>query len=57
VGEVRCDESPGLSSDCDDPEPAYSGGVLAKYGAAFSSAADGAVTDPGLDRNLSGDGI
>jgi len=57
VGEVRCDESPGLSSDCDDPEPAYDGGVLAKYGAAFSSAADGAVTDPGLDRNLSGDGI
>jgi len=31
------------------PEPAYSGGVLAKYGAAFSSAADGAVTNPGLE--------
>ncbi|MFB6353687.1 MAG: dihydroxy-acid dehydratase, partial [Halobacteriales archaeon] len=31
----------------DDPEPAYTSGVLAKYGAAFGSAADGAVTNPG----------
>jgi dihydroxy-acid dehydratase len=30
----------------DDPEPAYRSGVLAKYGAAFDSAANGAVTNP-----------
>jgi dihydroxy-acid dehydratase len=30
-----------------DAEPAYTSGVLAKYGAAFGSAADGAVTNPG----------
>jgi len=29
------------------PEPAYATGVLAKYGAAFGSAANGAVTNPG----------
>ena len=34
-----------------DPEPAYDRGVLAKYGAAFGSAADGAVTDPGARRD------
>ncbi|MFB6161487.1 MAG: dihydroxy-acid dehydratase, partial [Haloferacaceae archaeon] len=31
-----------------DPEPAYENGVLAKYGAAFDSAANGAVTNPGV---------
>ncbi|MFB6149812.1 MAG: dihydroxy-acid dehydratase, partial [Halobacteriales archaeon] len=31
----------------DDPEPAYTSGVLAKYGQAFGSAANGAVTNPG----------
>jgi dihydroxy-acid dehydratase len=31
----------------EEPEPAYSSGVLAKYGRQFGSAADGAVTDPG----------
>jgi dihydroxy-acid dehydratase len=31
----------------DEPGPAYTSGVLAKYGAAFGSAADGAVTNPG----------
>ncbi|ESS05413.1 MAG: dihydroxyacid dehydratase [uncultured archaeon A07HB70] len=31
-----------------DPEPNYEGGVLAKYGAAFGSAANGAVTNPGV---------
>jgi dihydroxy-acid dehydratase len=32
------------------PEPAYTGGVLAKYGALFDSAANGAVTNPGVKR-------
>ncbi len=32
------------------PEPNYSAGVLAKYGEAFGSAANGAVTNPGIDR-------
>jgi len=31
----------------DDPEPNYTTGVLAKYGQAFGSAANGAVTNPG----------
>ncbi|NHN59791.1 MULTISPECIES: dihydroxy-acid dehydratase [Halorussus] len=35
----------------DDPEPAYQNGVLAKYGATFGSAANGAVTNPGVRRN------
>jgi dihydroxy-acid dehydratase len=30
------------------PEPAYTSGVLAKYGMAFDSAANGAVTNPGV---------
>ena len=33
------------------PEPAYTGGVLAKYGQAFGSAANGAVTNPGITRD------
>ncbi|WP_135830068.1 dihydroxy-acid dehydratase [Halorussus halobius] len=33
------------------PEPNYTSGVLAKYGAAFGSAANGAVTNPGVKRN------
>jgi dihydroxy-acid dehydratase len=32
------------------PEPAYDSGVLAKYGDAFGSAANGAVTNPGAKR-------
>ena len=35
-------------ADREPPEPAYTSGVLAKYGMAFGSAADGAVTNPGL---------
>jgi dihydroxy-acid dehydratase len=31
----------------EEPDPAYESGVLAKYGAAFDSAANGAVTNPG----------
>ncbi|RQG95806.1 dihydroxy-acid dehydratase [Natrarchaeobius chitinivorans] len=34
-----------------DPEPAYDSGVLAKYGRAFDSAANGAVTNPGAVRD------
>jgi dihydroxy-acid dehydratase len=33
------------------PEPNYATGVLAKYGRAFGSAANGAVTNPGARRN------
>jgi dihydroxy-acid dehydratase len=32
------------------PEPNYTSGVLAKYGEAFGSAANGAVTNPGVKR-------
>ena len=32
----------------DEPEMAYQNGVLAKYGATFGSAANGAVTNPGV---------
>ncbi|UPM42617.1 dihydroxy-acid dehydratase [Halocatena salina] len=34
----------------DTPEPAYTSGVLAKYGMAFDSAANGAVTNPKAKR-------
>ncbi len=33
-----------------EPEPAYEGGVLAKYGRDFASASEGAVTNPRLTR-------
>jgi dihydroxy-acid dehydratase len=33
------------------PEPNYSSGVLAKYGQAFDSASNGAVTNPGVKRD------
>ena len=35
-------------ADWEQPDPAYEGGVLAKYGLAFGSAANGAVTNPGV---------
>ncbi|WP_049920968.1 dihydroxy-acid dehydratase [Halopiger djelfimassiliensis] len=35
----------------DRPEPAYEGGVLAKFGRDFGSAAHGAVTNPGVKRD------
>ncbi|MFC4542168.1 dihydroxy-acid dehydratase [Halosolutus amylolyticus] len=35
----------------DDPEPAYTSGVLAKYGQTFDSAANGAVTNPGAKQD------
>ncbi|WP_440989197.1 dihydroxy-acid dehydratase [Haloarchaeobius baliensis] len=34
----------------DEPEPAYTSGVLAKYGRDFGSAANGAVSNPGVKR-------
>ena len=33
------------------PDPNYTNGVLAKYGSTFGSAADGAVTNPGVRRD------
>jgi len=36
--------------DRDDPEPTYESGVLAKYHRDFDSAANGAVTNPGIKR-------
>jgi dihydroxy-acid dehydratase len=38
-------------ADWEPPEPNYTSGVLAKYGMAFGSAANGAVTNPGLTRH------
>jgi dihydroxy-acid dehydratase len=38
-------------SDRSAPEPSYDTGVLAKYGLAFGSAANGAVTNPGVKRD------
>ncbi|WP_435194930.1 dihydroxy-acid dehydratase [Natronomonas sp. EA1] len=38
-------------ADWEQPEPAYDSGVLAKYGMLFDSAANGAVTNPGVKRN------
>jgi dihydroxy-acid dehydratase len=35
----------------EEPELAYQNGVLAKYGATFGSAANGAVTNPGVKRD------
>jgi dihydroxy-acid dehydratase len=37
--------------DWEQPDPPYPGGVLAKYGSSFGSAANGAVTNPGLTRD------
>ncbi|WP_178917587.1 dihydroxy-acid dehydratase [Natronomonas gomsonensis] len=37
--------------DWEQPEPSYPTGVLAKYGMAFGSAANGAVTNPGVKRD------
>ena len=38
-------------ADWSAPEPNYDSGVLAKYGLAFDSAANGAVTNPGVKRD------
>ena len=41
--------------DRDEPEPNYRNGVLAKYGAMFGSAANGAVTNPAAKSDASDD--
>ncbi len=38
-------------ADWEQPDPNYTGGVMAKYGAAYGSAANGAVTNPGVTRD------
>ncbi|ELY94420.1 dihydroxy-acid dehydratase [Natrialba hulunbeirensis JCM 10989] len=40
----------------DQPAPAYDSGVLAKYGRDFDSAANGAVTNPGVTRDSNSSG-
>ncbi|WP_254768819.1 dihydroxy-acid dehydratase [Salinilacihabitans rarus] len=45
------DELAARREEWDRPDPAYEGGVLAKYGRDFDSAADGAVTNPGVTRD------
>ncbi|EMA31468.1 dihydroxy-acid dehydratase [Halobiforma nitratireducens] len=49
------DELEARREEWDRPDPAYEGGVLAKFGRDFSSAADGAVTNPGVKRSRSSD--
>jgi len=44
------DELESRLDERDQPEPNYESGVLAKYGMAFGSAANGAVTNPGVKR-------
>ncbi|WP_135535798.1 dihydroxy-acid dehydratase [Halostella pelagica] len=44
------EEIEGRLDDRDDPEPSYVSGVLAKYGLAMGSAANGAVSNPGVKR-------
>ncbi|WP_418282137.1 dihydroxy-acid dehydratase [Halorubrum sp. DTA98] len=44
------DEFASRRAEWDEPEPPYEGGVLAKYGRDFASAAEGAVTNPRLTR-------
>ncbi|SFC36632.1 dihydroxy-acid dehydratase [Halobiforma haloterrestris] len=48
--DVDEDELETRREEWDRPEPAYEGGVLAKFGRDFGSAADGAVTNPGVKR-------
>jgi dihydroxy-acid dehydratase len=45
------DELEARLADREQPDPAYDSGVLAKYGLAFDSAANGAVTNPGVRRS------
>ncbi len=45
------DELEARREEWDEPEPAYESGVLAKYGRDFDSAANGAVTNPGVKRD------
>jgi dihydroxy-acid dehydratase len=49
--DVPAEELEARREDWEPAEPDYTGGVLAKYGAAFGSAANGAVTNPGATRD------
>jgi dihydroxy-acid dehydratase len=44
------DELDDRLGEWEQPEPDYVSGVLAKYGAVFGSAAEGAMTNPGVKR-------
>jgi dihydroxy-acid dehydratase len=48
--DLSADELEGRLDAWERPEPNYTSGVLAKYGALFGSAANGAVTNPGVTR-------
>ena len=50
---LSVDELEARLQDWREPEPRYSTGVMAKYAALVSSAAEGAVTDPGLAPGVS----
>ncbi len=45
------DEMAARLEDWEQPDPNFTSGVLAKYGATFGSAANGAVTNPGATRD------
>jgi dihydroxy-acid dehydratase len=51
--DLSADELEARLQDWKEPEPRYSTGVMAKYAALVSSAAEGAVTDPGLAPGVS----
>ncbi len=46
--DVPADELDSRREAWDAPEPRYTNGILAKYGASFGSASNGAITNPGL---------
>ncbi|MCU4741693.1 dihydroxy-acid dehydratase [Natronoglomus mannanivorans] len=49
--DISEDELANRREEWEQPEPNYEGGVLAKFGRDFDSAANGAVTNPGLKRD------
>ena len=49
--DLTADELAARREDWEQPDPPYPGGVLAKYGRDFDSAANGAVTNPRLTRD------
>ena len=51
--DLTSDEMESRLREWSEPEPRYSTGVMAKYAALVSSAAEGAVTDPGLAPGVS----
>jgi len=48
--DLTAEELSARLEEFEQPDPAYEGGVLAKYGLAFGSADNGAVTNPGVRR-------